>query len=68
VGQLARVAIESTSSGLTGDYLRVRLRGANREPGTLEWMTLSGTATDLKAGAGATGRAALPVLEAAAAP
>ena len=66
VGQLARVAVESSSSGLTGDYLRVRLRGADRKPGTLEWMRLSGTASDLKAGAGATGRAALPVLEAAA--
>ena len=66
VGQLARVAVESTTSGLTGDYLRVRMRGANRKPGTLEWMRLSGTAADLKAGPGATGRAALPVLEAAA--
>ncbi len=66
VGQLARVAVESTSSGLTGDYLRVRLSGANRKPGTLEWMTLSGTTTDLRAGPGATGRAALPVLGAAA--
>jgi threonylcarbamoyladenosine tRNA methylthiotransferase MtaB len=66
VGQLARVAVESTTSGLTGDYLRVRMRGANRKPGTLEWMRLSGTAADLKAGPGATGRAALPVLEVAA--
>jgi threonylcarbamoyladenosine tRNA methylthiotransferase MtaB len=67
-GQRARVAVESATSGLTGDYLRVRLRGGNRVPGTLEWMTLSGTAADLKASAGATGRAALPVLEAAAIP
>ena len=68
VGQRALVAVESPSSGLSGDYLRVRLRGPGLEPGSLKPMLLSGTATDLRAGAGATGRAALPVLEAAAVP
>jgi len=68
VGQRALVAVETPTSGLTGDYLRVRLRGPGQRPGSLKPMFLSGTATDLRAGAGATGRAALPVLEAAAGP
>jgi threonylcarbamoyladenosine tRNA methylthiotransferase MtaB len=68
IGQRARVAVESPASGLTGDYLRVRLRGSGWQPGTLRPTVLSGTAGDLRAGAGATGRAALPVLEATAGP
>jgi threonylcarbamoyladenosine tRNA methylthiotransferase MtaB len=66
IGGAALVAVETPSSGLTGDYLRVRLRGPDAVPGTLRSYRLAGTATDLKAGSGATGRAALPVLEATA--
>ena len=66
IGGAALVAVETPDSGLTGDYLRVRLRGADAVPGTLGRFRLAGTATDLKAGTGATGRAALPVLEATA--
>ncbi len=64
IGGNALVAVETRSSGLTGDYLRVRLRGADAVPGSLRRMRLSGSAADLKADSGATGRAALPVLEA----
>jgi threonylcarbamoyladenosine tRNA methylthiotransferase MtaB len=64
VGERALVAVESETMGLTGDYLRVRLREPGRVPGSLDWMMLTGTAADLKAGTGATGRAALPVLDA----
>ena len=66
IGGAALVAIETRSSGLTGDYLRVRLRGPDSVPGSLRRLRLAGTASDLKASMGATGRAALPVLEATA--
>ncbi len=66
IGGEALVAVETRSSGLTGDYLRVRLRGPDAVPGSLRRFRLLGTASDLKAGSGATGRAALPVLEATA--
>jgi len=59
----ALVAVETQTSGLTGDYLRVRVRGQS-DPGSLVRATLSGVAGDLHAVAGATGRAALPVLTA----
>lgn len=62
-GHPALVAVETDSSGLTGDYLRVRVRGLV-EPGSLVRARLSGVAADLHAVAGATGRAALPVLAA----
>jgi threonylcarbamoyladenosine tRNA methylthiotransferase MtaB len=65
IGGTALVAVETSNSGLTGDYLRVRLRGPAAVPGSLRSFRLLGTASDLKAGTGATGRAALPVLEAA---
>jgi threonylcarbamoyladenosine tRNA methylthiotransferase MtaB len=61
VGDRAMVAVETTTSGLTGDYLRVRLAGAS-EPGSLLHVTLAGAADDLRVAAGVTGRAALPVL------
>ncbi len=64
IGSRARVAVETPTSGLTGDYLRVRLRAADARPGTLRTFVLDGTAADLRAREGATGRAALPVLEA----
>lgn len=66
VGGLARVAVETKGLGLTGDYLRVRLYGANPEArtGTLIDVRLGNTAEGgLRAGA--TGRAAIPVLAAA---
>ena len=66
IGGAALVAVETPTSGLTGDYLRVRLRGPEAVPGSLRRLRLSGSAADLKAGTGATGRAALPVLEATA--
>jgi tRNA A37 methylthiotransferase MiaB len=62
-GEEALVAVETENSGLTGDYLRVRVHGAT-EPGRLFRSRLSGSASDLSAVAGATGRAALPVLAA----
>ena len=65
IGGDALVAVETPTSGLTGDYLRVRLSGPNAVPGSLRKLRLAGSASDLKAGMGATGRAALPVLEAA---
>ncbi len=60
----ALVAVETETTGLTGDYLRVRVVGAS-EPGTLVRARLSGAADDLRITAGSTGRAALPVLKAA---
>ncbi len=66
IGGDALVAVETRTSGLTGDYLRVRLRGPDAVPGSLRKLRLAGTAAELKAGTGTTGRAALPVLEAAA--
>jgi hypothetical protein len=66
IGGAALVAVETPTSGLTGDYLRVRLRGPDAVPGSLRRVRLTGSAADLKAGTGATGRAALPVLEATA--
>ncbi len=62
-GEQALVAVETANSGLTGDYLRVRVHGATK-PGRLVRARLSGGASDLSAVAGATGRAALPVLAA----
>ena len=62
-GNPALVAVETDNSGLTGDYLRVRVQGAV-EPGSLVRARLSGVGADLHAVAGATGRAALPVLAA----
>lgn len=64
IGGNALVAVETHSSGLTGDYLRVRLGGAGAVPGSLRRMRISGTAAGLTADAGSTGRAALPVLQA----
>jgi threonylcarbamoyladenosine tRNA methylthiotransferase MtaB len=66
IGSDALVAVETPTSGLTGDYLRVRLRGPDAVPGSLRTLRLTGSAADLKGGSGATGRAALPVLEATA--
>jgi threonylcarbamoyladenosine tRNA methylthiotransferase MtaB len=63
-GGEALVAVESATYGLTGDYLRVRLRGGRTVPGRLIRVRLSGVAGDLGADVGATGRAALPVLNA----
>ncbi len=63
VGGQALVAVETGTTGLTGDYLRVRLSGGG-ESGTLHRVRLAGAAVDLRAAAGATGRAALPVLRA----
>ena len=63
VGDQALVAVETQESGLTGDYLRVRVHGS-ADPGSLLHARLSGAATALHADAGATGRAALPVLAA----
>jgi len=62
-GEKALVAVETKTSGLTGDYLRVRIHGA-AGTGRLVRTRLSGSAADLSAVAGATGRAALPVLAA----
>ena len=61
IGGAALVAVETDTAGLTGDYLRVRLNG-RAEPGELARVRLSGAVGDLRADAGATGRAALPVL------
>jgi threonylcarbamoyladenosine tRNA methylthiotransferase MtaB len=63
VGGTALVAVETETTGLTGDYLRVRVGGLS-DPGSLVRTTLSGVAADLHAVAGATGRAALPTLAA----
>ena len=63
-GGRALVAVETDTNGLTGDYLRVRLAGTPVRPGRLVAARLSGAPTDLRAAAGATGRAALPVLAA----
>ena len=64
VGGQALLAVETSDTGLTGDYLRARLAGPNLRPGTLVRGRLTGRADDLRAAAGATGRAALPVLDA----
>ena len=67
VGGPACVAVETPNLGLTGDYLRVRLpvNDPNARPGTLIDVRLAGSIDDgLRAGA--TGRAALPVLMASA--
>ncbi len=61
-GTDALVAVETESTGLTGDYLRVRVTGP-ADPGSLVRATLAGAA-DLSVAAGATGRQALPVLAA----
>ena len=61
VGREARVAVETASTGLTGDYLRVRITPPG-EPGTLVRARLRGSGGDLRAESGRTGRAALPVL------
>lgn len=65
-GGVARVAVETPDTGLTGDYLRVRLSGhcPGARPGTLVVLRL-GDSADGGLRAGATGRAALPVLAAA---
>jgi len=63
VGGKALVAVETEESGLTGDYLRVRVH-RSADLGSLLHARLSGAATDLHTVAGATGRAALPVLAA----
>lgn len=60
-GSEALVAVETASTGLTGDYLRVRVAPPG-EPGTLVRARLRGPAGDLRAESGRTGRAALPVL------
>jgi threonylcarbamoyladenosine tRNA methylthiotransferase MtaB len=63
VGGTARVAVETKKVGLTGDYLRVRLSGNEPGacPGELIDVRLGGSIEDGLL-AGATGRAALPVL------
>jgi threonylcarbamoyladenosine tRNA methylthiotransferase MtaB len=65
VGELARVAVETKGFGLTGDYLRVKLCGeyADARSRTLVDVRL-GSSADGGLRAGATGRAALPVLAA----
>ncbi len=65
IGGMARVAVETPESGLTGDYLRVRLcsQFPGARPRTLVVVRLDGTA-DGGLRAGATGRSALPVLAA----
>ncbi len=63
VGSGALVAVETRTTGLTGDYLRVRLDGG-AEPRTLLRARLGGSPDDLRVAAGATGRTALPVLAA----
>ena len=65
VGGLARVAVETEGLGLTGDYLRVKMCGdyADAKSRTLVDVRL-GSTTDGGLLAGATGRAALPVLAA----
>jgi len=60
-GAEALVAVETETSGLTGDYLRVRMAGP-ADPGSLVLARLSGAASDLRAVAGSTGRSALPML------
>lgn len=67
VGGSARVAVENSEYGLTGDYLRVRLVGDASEatPGALLDVVLSGSLNG-SLSAGSTGRAALPVLGASA--
>jgi threonylcarbamoyladenosine tRNA methylthiotransferase MtaB len=60
IGEAARVAVETAATGLTGDYLRVRVVG---EPGTLIDAVLTGTEDALRADAA--GRRALPVVTAA---
>jgi len=62
-GGEALVAVETRTSGVTGDYLRVRVRGP-ASPRRLLRATLSGPASDLGVVSGATGRTALPVLAA----
>ncbi len=66
IGGIARVAVETGASGLTGDYLRVQLAGAGDSAvaGTLIDVRLSGSASGVLH-TGSTGRAALPVLVAA---
>ncbi len=65
VGGLARVAVETGGFGLTGDYLRVKLCGeySDAQSRTLVDVRL-GSSADGRLRAGATGRAALPVLAA----
>jgi threonylcarbamoyladenosine tRNA methylthiotransferase MtaB len=60
-GGKALVAVERDLVGLTGDYLRVGVSDS-ADPGSLVSATLIGSATDLRATAGTTGRWALPVL------
>ena len=62
-GTEALVAVETESTGLTGDYMRVRVCGP-ADPGRLVRARLSGSVEALSVSAGATGRAALPVLAA----
>ncbi|MFO7588633.1 MAG: MiaB/RimO family radical SAM methylthiotransferase [Gemmatimonadota bacterium] len=63
-GRQALVAVETEGSGLTGDYLRVRV-APPAEPGTLLRTRLRAFGGELRAENGRTGRAALPVLGAA---
>jgi len=65
VGSMARVAVETEVSGLTGDYLRVRLSGdvSGARRGSLVDLRL-GSSSDGGLRAGATGRSALPILAA----
>ena len=60
-GAEALVAVETETSGLTGDYLRVRVSGP-ADPGSLVRARLSGAAPDLRAVAGATSRSDLALL------
>ncbi|MDT8436589.1 MAG: MiaB/RimO family radical SAM methylthiotransferase [Gemmatimonadota bacterium] len=60
----ALVAVETAATGLTGDYLRVRL-AAGAAPGTLLRVRLRAGPAGLRGEPGRTGRAALPVLAAA---
>lgn len=65
VGSMARVAVETEISGLTGDYLRVKLSGdfSGAQRGSLVDVRL-GSSSDGGLHAGATGRSALPILAA----
>jgi hypothetical protein len=63
IGATARVAVEASRIGLTGDYLRVRLGPGAPPPGALFDVRLGGSAKELRAGAA--GRGALPVLDVA---
>lgn len=63
-GEMALVTVETRDTGLTGDYLRVRLGAASSRPGSLVWTRLAGSVEPCRPEPGTTGRPALPLLEA----